>query len=168
MSLGNIGVQAYGTFNRHDLVGLAAKIVGIAKSNAIHPNDISIISSQESILRELDYILRTSERHKERTLCAFPSQEVTLHPKYSKNYQEISSAKKKGFNLNSGVMKLSSTHSFKGFESPFIFLLVNGTDSPEMVFTGLTRAKENVVVCLLEEGPYHEFFHKHLHALELS
>ncbi len=166
MSLGSIGVQAYGIFDRKDLAGLAAKIVGIAKSNAIHPNDISIISSQESILRELDYILRTSKRHKERTLCAFPSQEVTLHPKYSKNYQEISSSKKKGFNLNSGVMKLSSTHSFKGFESPFIFLLVNGTDSPEMVFTGLTRAKENLVVCLVEESPYHEFFHKHLHQLE--
>lgn len=168
LSLESIGVQAYGTFDRNNLAGLAAKIVGIAKSNVIHPNNISIISSQESILRELDHVLRTSERHKERTLCAFPSREVTLHPKYSKKYQEISSAKKKGFNLNSGVMKLSSTHSFKGFESPSIFLLVNGTDSPEMVFTGLTRAKENVVVFLEEGSPYYEFFRKHLHELKWS
>lgn len=166
LSLTNIGVLAYGAFDRKKMDELAEKIIEIAKGNMIHPNDISIISSQEFILRELDHVLRTSDRHKERTLCAFPSLEVTQHAKYSKKYQEISSAKKKGFNLNSGVMKLSSTHSFKGFESPFIFLLVNNKDSPEMVFTGLTRAKQNVVVFLEEDSPYLEFFRKHLNALE--
>jgi hypothetical protein len=168
LSLASIGVQAYGTFDRKELAQLARKIIEIAKENMIHPNDISIISSQELILRELDHVLRTSDRHRERTLCAFPSLEVTRHPKYSKKYKEISSAKKKGFNLNSGVMKLSSTHSFKGFESPFIFLLVNNKDSPEMVFTGLTRAKENVVVFLEEDSPYFEFFSKHLNGLKGS
>jgi hypothetical protein len=168
LSLTSIGIQAYGTFDRNDPAQLAGKIVEIAKRNNIHPNDISIISSQELILRKLDHVLRTSDDHKERTLCSFPSLEVTEHPKYSKKYQQISSAKKKGFNLNSGVMKLSSTHSFKGFESPFIFLLVNSKDSPEMVFTGLTRAKENVVVFLEEDNPYFEFFRKHLNELDGS
>lgn len=167
LSLTSVGVQAYNTFDRRNLPQLAAKIIEIAKDNKIHPNDISIISSQEKILRELDHVLRTSEIHKERTLCAFPSLEVTQHPKYSKKYQEISAAKKKGFNLNSGVMKLSSTHSFKGFESPLIFLLVNSKDSPEMVFTGLTRAKENLVVFLEGDSPYFEFFSKHLGRLEM-
>lgn len=166
LSLTSIGIQAYGVFDRKKLDRLAGNIIEIAKGNMIHPNDISIISSQELILRELDHLLRTSESHKERTLCSFPSLEVTQHAKYSKKYQEISSAKKKGFNLNSGVMKLSSTHSFKGFESPFVFLLVNSKDSPEMVFTGLTRAKENVVVFLEENSPYFDFFCKHLNALE--
>ena len=166
LSLVSIGVQAYATFDRKNLAELAGKIIDIAKGGMIHPNDISIISSQELILRELDHVLRTSNRHKEQTLCAFPSLEVTRHPKYSKKYQEISSAKKKGFNLNSGVMKLSSTHSFKGFESPFIFLLVHSKDSPEMVFTGLTRAKENVVVFMEDGSPYFEFFSKHLNGLE--
>ena len=67
-----------------------------------------------------------------------------------------------GFNLNSGVMKLSSTHSFKGFESPFIFLIINNNDSPEMVFTGLTRAKENLMILLEGNSPYLDFFSKHL------
>src|SRR5690606_14030847 len=135
----NIGIQAYSIFDGTDLRQLAGEIIAIAKNNKIHPNDISIISSQEEILRNLDHVLRTSELHKERTLCSFPLHELTNHPKYSKSYDKISSAKKMGFNLNSGVMKLSSTHSFKGFESPFIFLLINNNDSPEMVFTGLTR-----------------------------
>lgn len=167
LSLTNVGIQAYDTFDKGNLGLLAEKIIGIAKENGIHPNDISIISSQELVLRELDHVLRTSEAHKERTLCAFPSLEVTAHPKYSKNYQEISAAKKKGFNLNSGVMKLSSTHSFKGFESPVIFLLVNDKDSPEMVFTGLTRAKENLVVFMEHDGPYFQFFSKHLNRVEI-
>ncbi|OEZ65335.1 UvrD/REP helicase [Janthinobacterium sp. HH103] len=168
LSLTNVGIQAYNTFDRRNLTPLAGQIIEIAKENKLHPNDISIISSQEIVLRELDHVLRTSETHRERTLCAFPSLEVTQHPKYSKNYQEISAAKKKGFNLNSGVMKLSSTHSFKGFESPLIFLLVNNRDSPEMVFTGLTRAKENLVVFLEENSPYFDFFRKHLNKLEFS
>ncbi len=166
LSLTNVGIQAYTTFDRRNLRQLARQIIEMAKENKIHPNDISIISSQEIILRELDHILRTSEAHKERTLCAFPSIEVTEHPKYSKKYQEISAAKKKGFNLNSGVMKLSSTHSFKGFESPLIFLIVNNNDSPEMIFTGLTRAKENIVIYLEINSTYLDFFSKHLNRIE--
>lgn len=162
LSLTNVGVQGYSYFERRNLLQLAAQIIEIAKDNQIHPNDISIISSEEIVLRELDHVLRTSDTHKERTLCAFPSLEATQHPKYSKNYQEISAAKKKGFNLNSGVMKLSSIHSFKGFESPFIFLLVKKNDSPEIVFTGLTRAKENLVVFLEQDSPYLNFFCRHL------
>lgn len=168
MSLTSIGVQAYTTFDRQNMDELATHIIRIAKEYSIHPNDISIISSREIVLRELDHVLRTSAAHKERTLCAFPSLEVSEHPKFSKKYQEISASKKKGFNLNSGVMKLSSTHSFKGFESLLIFLLVGNNDSPEMVFTGLTRAKENVVVFVEAESRYFNFFEKHLTKLEVS
>ncbi len=162
LSLTSIGIQAYSIFDRADLEWLAKQIFNLAKKNAIHPNDITIISSQETILQNLDYVLRTAENHKERTLCAFPSLEVSKHPKYSTSYQKISTAKKIGFNLNSGVMKLSSTHSFKGFESPLIVLLVNNSDSPEMVFTGLTRAKENLVVYLEKNSLYSNFFETHL------
>ena len=168
LSLTGVGIQAYGIFDGADLGPLAARIIAIAKDNKIHPNDISIIASQEESLRGLDYVLRTSEAHKERTLCSFPSHEVKEHPKYSKSYEKISGAKKMGFNLNSGVMKLSSTHSFKGFESPFIFLIVNNNDSPEMVFTGLTRAKENLIVLLEKGSPYLDFFTKHLKKLDIE
>ncbi|MGH8075380.1 MAG: UvrD-helicase domain-containing protein [Lysobacter sp.] len=168
LSLTNVGIQACGIFDAADPGQLAAKIIAIAKSNMIHPNDISVISSQEETLRNLDHVLRTSELHKERTLCSFPSREVTGHPKYSKSYEKISGAKKIGFNLNSGVMKLSSTHSFKGFESPFVFLLVNKNDSPEMVFTGLTRAKENLMVLMETGSPYLDFFTRHLNKLEIE
>lgn len=168
LSLTSVGIQAYDIFEGKRLGQLATEIIKIAKSYKIHPNDISIISSREAVLRDLDYILRKSDNHRERTLCSFPSHEVTEHPKYSRSYDKIAGAKKIGFNLNSGVMKLSSTHSFKGVESPVIFLLINNNDSPEMVFTGLTRAKENLMVFLESDSPYLEFFKKHLNKLEIN
>jgi superfamily I DNA and RNA helicase len=112
MSLTSIGIQAYTTFDRQKITELSASITNIAKEHNIHPNDISIISSQENILQELDHALRTSNSHREKTLCAFPSLEASKHKKYSKSYHEISATKKKGFNLNCGLMKLSSIHSF--------------------------------------------------------
>jgi superfamily I DNA/RNA helicase len=167
LNLLGIGIHAHGNFDRNNLNKIAEEVIRIAKKYHIHPNDISVISSQEILLRDLDHVFRTSELHSERTLCSFPTFEVAKHPKYSRHYQKISAAKKKGFNLNSGVMKLSSTHSFKGFESPFIFLLVDNKDSPEMVFTGLTRAKENIVVYLEAGSPYFEFFSEHLSRIEM-
>lgn len=166
LSLASVGIQAYGTFDRAHISRLGASIIAVAKTHQVHPNDISIISSQEEVLRGLDHELRTGPTHQERTLCSFPSHEVTAHPKYSKSYDKISIAKKIGFNLNSGVMKLSSTHSFKGFESPLVFLLVNNSDSPEMVFTGLTRAKQDLMVLLEADSPYLGFFSKHLNPLD--
>lgn len=162
LSLTNISVHAYAVYDHNALEELAAQIIAVAKVQGIHPNDISIISSQDGVLRKLDHLFRTSPSHQERTLCSFPSLEVTQSVKYSKKYQAISNSKKNGFNLNSGVMKLSSIHSFKGYESPFIFLLIQNKDSAEIVFTGLTRSKDNIVVCIEQDSDYAEFFRHHL------
>ncbi|MNV61770.1 hypothetical protein D3C71_1542940 [compost metagenome] len=59
-------------------------------------------------------------------------------------------------------MKLSTLHSFKGFESPTVFVLVNDLDGPELVYTGLTRAKENIVVLLPSGSRYFDFFARYL------
>lgn len=165
LSLGGVGLMSLGGFEQADVERLASSIVETAKARSVHPNDIAIISSQEVVLRQLDYVIRNSEAHRERTLCSFPSLESTKHPKYSKSYQKISAAKKKAFNLNSGVMKLCSTHSFKGYESPLVVLLVNKEDSPEMVFTGLTRAKRDLAVFLEKDNPYSAFFEAHLNKM---
>lgn len=168
LSLTNIGIQGYQIFDNLDLARVAHQIISLAKAAEIHPNDITIVSSNDSILMELDYHIRNGEGHSERTLCSFPSKEATNHPKYSRHYRKISTNKKKAFNLNSGVIKLTSTHSFKGFESPYVVLLVNAKDSPEMVYTGLTRAKQNVLVFLDQDSPYIGFFESHLSPLQLA
>lgn len=78
----------------------------------------------------------------------------------------VEKQKKYAFNLNSGVMKLSTTHSFKGFESPTVVLLVGDRDSAELVYTGLTRARENIVVFAHAKSPFFGFFAARLEPLE--
>lgn len=59
---------------------------------------------------------------------------------------------------NSGVIKLSTTHSYKGLESNTIFCILLKDDHEEMVYTGLTRAKTNLVVFDHANSKYAEFF----------
>lgn len=165
-SLSMIGINAYAHYSERSPELIAKTIITLAKSEKIHPNDISIISSQEGLIQKLDFAIRNGELHKERTITTFESMETTKHEKFSKSARKISAAKKIGFNLNSGVMKLSTTHSFKGYESPCIFLLVNENDSPEMIYTGLTRAKENIIVFLPKDSKYSPFFESNLDHIE--
>jgi len=167
LSLTSVGVQGFELFEPSNLEAVAERIIAISKKQGIHPNDISVISSHEGVLRELDYIFRNSPSHRERTITTFPSKEAVQHKAFGKEYRKIGVNKKKGFNLNSGVMKICSTHSFKGFESPYIVLLVNSSDSPEMVFTGLTRAKQNVLVFVEGSSQYVDFFERHLNELQV-
>lgn len=136
---------------------IASKIVAIAKKNGVHPNDITIISSSTRLIREIDYILRKG-KNKERTLTTFETLEMHSSPRFKKEAKSIRRAKKFGFNLNSGVIKLSTVHSFKGFESPTVFVLVEKDDSPELVYTALTRARQNIIVFCEKDSKYLAFF----------
>lgn len=171
--LPGIGVNAVGTWSTDRLLGVAEVIVAIAKRESIHPNDITIVSSKEDVLREVDFAIRTGSRHQERTITSFASKEDIEkvrgkrlgRAEEKKELRRLSASRKQGFNLNSGVMKLSTLHSFKGFESPMVFVLVNDLDGPELVYTGLTRAKENIVVLLPDGSQYFDFFAGYLDAV---
>ncbi|WP_439887045.1 UvrD-helicase domain-containing protein [Pseudomonas sp. MBLB4123] len=168
--LPGIGLSAVGTWSAERLLDVAELIVAIAKREGIHPNDITIVSSREDVLREVDFAIRKGPRHQERTITSFASKEDVEsvrerrleRTKEKKELRQLNSSRKQGFNLNSGVMKLSTLHSFKGFESPTVFVIVNDLDGPELVYTGLTRAKENIVLLLPDGGRYFDFFSRYL------
>ena len=152
-----VGLNGYGYYSEESMEPISKLIIDIAMKNGIHPNDISILSSQEKALQNLDYLIRKGNYHTEKTITTFESLEVTGHEKFSKASKKISSAKKIGFNLNSGVMKLSTIHSFKGYESPNVFLFVHENDSPEIIYTGLTRGKESIIVLLNKDNESRNF-----------
>ncbi|MCY1293044.1 hypothetical protein D9M70_422890 [compost metagenome] len=168
--LPGIGVSAVGAWSADRLLDVAEVIIAIAKREGIHPNDITIVSSREDVLREVDFAIRTGPRHQERTITSFASKEDIERVRgkslgraeEKKELRQLNASRKQGFNLNSGVMKLSTLHSFKGFESPTVFVLVNDLDGPELVYTGLTRAKENIVVLLPDGSRYFDFFARYL------
>lgn len=175
-TLSLIGVHALAVWSGSELEDVARLIVATVKDKNIHPNDVAILSSRETLVRELDYILRTGGKHQEKTITSFVGKErfdeiqAVVKPGFERReaLRKAGVVRKIGFNLNSGVMKLATFHSFKGFESPTVFLFVHEEDSQELIYTALTRAMENVVVFLADNSKYLDFFERHLDRINLD
>jgi superfamily I DNA/RNA helicase len=81
---------------------------------------------------------------------------------------DINRSRKSQFQHHSGAIKLSTTHSYKGFESPMVFLILDKNDHDEMVYTGITRAISNIVIFIHEDSKYKVFFESHLYPERLT
>ena len=70
---------------------------------------------------------------------------------------------------------MATIHSFKGWESPnVIFILEPESDNhdkysisakenaPELIYTAITRAKENLFIINLGNNTYHDFFNSNI------
>ncbi len=88
-------------------------------------------------------------RHYEEELTPFKS------VVYNSSYKNIRDNKKLHFWMNSGTIKISTINSFKGWESEVVFLIIetkyDQTTSfnlwfDELLYTGLTRCKRNLIV----------------------
>jgi superfamily I DNA/RNA helicase len=159
--LSDLGLSQCVNYEENDLEPLVDYVFKAARRDKIHPNEIVIIGSKIALLQEIDFLIRTSEKFNERTLTTFESKE-DLKGRSQEEQKKIRGKKKTGFNLNSGVIKISTIHSFKGYESPTVFLIIDDVDSPELVYVGLTRAKINLVVFVKKKSKYEDFFIKSL------
>lgn len=80
---------------------------------------------------------------------------------YSSDYKVIRENKKLHFWMNSGTIKISTIHSFKGWESEVVFLIVEKREDysvsfDELLYTGLTRCKSNLIIINFGNEEYHE------------
>lgn len=82
---------------------------------------------------------------------------------YSYSYKNIRDNKKLHFWMNSGTIKISTINSFKGWESEVVFLIIepiyDRTTSfnlafDELLYTGLTRCKRNLIVINFGNAEY--------------
>ncbi len=151
-------------------------------NHKLNSNDVTILSSRIRMLRDLDSKLR--KESKENTNIMFESREeyMQLCP-YSKTGLEVNSEiekirknRKANFWMNRGTIKLSTIHSFKGWESPALFLVIENNIvtnprlnknrpsefSDELVYTGLTRCQNFLFVINVGNPIYDEFFSKSL------
>jgi ATP-dependent exoDNAse (exonuclease V) alpha subunit len=64
--------------------------------------------------------------------------------------------------MNSGVVKMSTIHSFKGWEVPTLFLLLDNMNDRfpkhELIYTAITRCRFNLVVLSIGSQTYSDFF----------
>lgn len=158
------------------------------KEKKLHPNDIAIISSKKHILRQIESEFH--KREKTMTMFATMDElkkvgENTPKCKYvlerynyniynlekveNKSTDEaytcdelagIEHRKKNFFQQNSGLIKFSTLHSFKGMESNTVFFIVDAADTPELIYTAITRAKTNLIIFSNVNNIYTEFLKK--------
>ncbi|MBD2136024.1 NERD domain-containing protein [Anabaena sp. FACHB-1237] len=137
-----------------------------------HPNDICFLSQRIEIIRQIDYTIRNNKH--EKTKAMFESQEIheKLKMESSNKYanleiKKIRNNKKIHFWMNPGTVKLSTIHSFKGWEIDTLFLIIEDDydeDSEsafsidELIYTGLTRCRNNLIVVNISNQRYHDFF----------
>lgn len=150
-------------------------------NHKLNSNDVTILSSRIRMLRSLDSILRTET--KENTNIMFESREefLRLCPnsktglEVNSEIEKIRKNRKANFWMNRGTIKLSTIHSFKGWESPALFLVIednintnpklNNKRQPsefsdELVYTGLTRCQNFLFIINVGNSLYDEFFSK--------
>lgn len=76
------------------------------------------------------------------------------------DYEGIRRNMKFNFQMNTGNIKISSIHSFKGWESDTVFLLLppekTSESFDELIYTGLTRARSKLFIINLGNNEYHE------------
>lgn len=73
--------------------------------------------------------------------------------------QMIRKNKKLHFHMNSGTIKISTVHSFKGWECDTLFLIIEKKQSmsfDEVLYTGITRSRSNLVMINFGNEEYHE------------
>ena len=141
-------------------------IIEITMQLKLHPNDICILSTERETIKDLDFLIRREKNEKTEIMCE--SKEIFellkgMEPKLEK----IRRNKKYNFWMNPGIMKLSTIHSFKGWETHTLFLIIekypeNGAHSlwnlDELIYTGITRCRLNLIVINVGNTKYDEFF----------
>lgn len=141
---------------------LLEKVYNVLERNQIHSSDAGILCSKVEILRAIDFSIRTIKH--EKTTIAFESQEEYIeHKDNDTKIEEIRRLRKNHFYMKTGTVKLSTIHSFKGWEIDTLFLFIDKEEdekefaNAELIYTGLTRARKNLIIFNLCNRKYDDF-----------
>lgn len=86
----------------------------------------------------------------------------TISPTIKAEIEKIRKNKKYNFWMNTGHVKFSTIHSFKGWEIPSLFLVIDADldirKQHELIYTALTRCRFNLIVISINSNSYRDFF----------
>ncbi len=158
----------YETYGKaYDPAFIFEKIQNYIREYQLHPNDIALVSSKVEWLIPLNEAFKKFEKTKvmfeedaERT--ALTARMDPESEQFKEEIDTIRRRKKCFFMQNSGLIKLSTIHSFKGLEAQTVFCILAPEDEAEMVYTGITRAQKNLVVFDSSESSFRPFFQTHM------
>ena len=162
-----------------DALTLCQNVKWILQEYRINPRDAVVLSESINILRDIEKYY-TDEQHQCMTNFETADQYEELRKSqesptlFQKDLKEIRRAAKTHFTTDCDSLKLSTIHSFKGWESESVIMLLqpemqeNSTyegyyiqereNTPALIYTALTRAKCNLFIINLGNAKYHHFF----------
>lgn len=166
-----------GAFTINNLV---LKIREIINNSNNEPKDFVVLASYSKLLQTIDSKYR--EMTGEKTEITFVSTEQyellkklhnvsDEHPaswKFNRDYEALGRTKKQLFTTDKRCLKLSTIKSFKGWESPSVIIILDDEYNskaacytpmePEMMYTAITRARENLYIINIGNETYDKFF----------
>ena len=160
-----LSYETYG--DTYDSAVIFEKIQRYISEYQLHPNDIAIVSSKVELLKPLNEALKRTEKTKVMFEEASEVDALLVSmrrdsPQFREEIAKIRRRKKCFFMQNSGLIKMSTIHSFKGLEAQTVFCILAPEDETEMVYTGITRAQRNLVVFGSSASRFHAFFQTHM------
>lgn len=164
----HLDLLSYETYREpFDVEGVIEKIRRYIREYRLHPNDIAIVCSRVEWLMPLNEALKQSEKTKvmfeeASEIEAIPAADRSDPETFQQAKERIRRRKKCFFMQNSGLIKLSTTHSFKGLQAQTVFCILTPDDEPEMVYTAITRAQRNLVVFDTSSSRFRSFFENNL------
>ncbi|WP_414839280.1 AAA family ATPase [Carnobacterium sp. TMP28] len=137
-------------------------------------NDVAFLGTNKQVLRELQEHLISQGKLEEQFITTFASiKEVAAIEAKVSQYDTVpvedliksfERSKKFAFHMNSGKIKMSTIHSYKGWEIKNLVLIINKPQKNQsetfnnLVYTGLSRCVTNLIVLNIGNSDYHSFF----------
>ncbi len=159
---------AYETYSgSYDPAVVFDRIQHYIREYQLHPNDIALVCSKVEWLLPLNEAFKLSEKTKvmfedASEVDALIARMDRDSPQFREAIGKIRRRKKCFFMQNSGLIKISTIHSFKGLEAQTVFCLLTPEDDAEMVYTGITRAQRNLVVFDSSASSFRSLFQAHM------
>lgn len=165
---GDATAISYKYFDAFDVNAVVEIFERVIKENSIANDDVCILSQVLRNVRPVDKALR--DKHYKTTTTFEKEEDWQEYHDTDENWRikSIRQAAKCGFWMESGKIKLATIQSYKGWGIHTEILIIgndfrNVSDdekflNAEMVYTGITRAKKNLVVINIGDKQYDEFF----------
>ncbi|MDY0299892.1 MAG: UvrD-helicase domain-containing protein, partial [Candidatus Cloacimonadaceae bacterium] len=171
--IGESEIQYISLGSRIGAPAIVAEIQRYLRENNIHPSDTTILNSRIALIREIDYLIRQAN---EKTNTTFETKEIydrfcvqeTDKYKVQAMLETARRNKKKHFMMKTGTLKLSTVHSFKGWEIHSAIVIIEPEDdqsefeTAELIYTGLTRARVNLLIINIGNAKYEQIIRQAL------
>jgi superfamily I DNA/RNA helicase len=153
---------------------LVQRILDYVNKEEIDISTAVVLSQTTDILREIEYAYRsitnvacmTTFETKEVFDALLKSSGGKVNSRFKEDLEKVRTNKKAHFTMMAQSPKMSTIYSYKGWEASCVILLILPDpghkdaleNRPELIYTAITRAKDNLFVINLNNRTYHNFF----------